>query len=297
MTPGLQQIPMAEYQADPCPAPSLSAGIVDTLTRESPLHAWASHPKLNPEWRPEVDSRFDIGTAAHALLFEGMDNCVIVEADDWRTKVAKETRDAIRATGKLPLLAKHYDAVQEMVMAANRAWAHNDDLKGYALSDGKNEWSIIWQDEQTWCRCRPDHLSKDRRLMIDAKFTDTSANPQMFERQIERMGYDSRAAFYLNGNAATGGPEDALYVYLIQEVKPPYAAAFIGLDPAYMDLGHRKVDTAMAIWRSCMASGNWPGYTNRIHYAAPPAYAIAHWEEQEIRGFEYDPAVLFGGAK
>lgn len=294
---GLQQIPQADYLADPCPVASLSAGIVDTLTRESPLHAWHAHPKLNPEWRPEVDSKFDIGTVAHALLFEGMDNCVIVEADDWRTKAAKETRDSIRASGKIPLLMKHHAAVEEMVMAANRAWAHNDDLAGYALSEGMNEWSIVWLDSgypNFWCRCRPDHLSKDRRLIIDAKFTDASANPQAFERQIDRMGYDSRAAFYLRGNAATGGPEDARYVYLIQEVKPPYAAAFIALDPAYLDLGNRKVDHAIAIWRSCMASGNWPGYQPRIHYAAPPAYALAQQEEQEVRGFEYDPAVLFG---
>jgi len=300
MNPGLQQIPMAEYQADPAPVPSLSAGIVDILTRESPLHAWFAHPKLNPNYQPDVDSKFDIGTAAHALLFEGTDNCVIVEADDWRTKLARETRDAIRASGKLPLLAKHHAAVEAMVSAAFQAWQTNDDLAGYSLHDGMNEWSILWDEggvlnqPALWCRCRPDHLSKDRRLIVDAKFTDTSANPFAFERQIDRMGYDSRAAFYLRGNAATGGPEDARYVYLVQEVKPPYAASFIALDPAYLDLGRRKVENAIAIWRSCMASGKWPGYLNRIHYAAPPAYAIAQQEEQEVRGFEADPAVLFG---
>jgi hypothetical protein len=281
MTSGLQNIPMAEYQADPAPVASLSAGLVDLLIRESPLHAWHAHPKLNPEYQPEVDSRFDIGTAAHALLFEGMDNAVIVEADDWRTKAARETRDAIRAAGKLPLLARHHAAVEEMVMAANRAWAHNDDMAGYSLSEGKNEWSIVWksQPSDVWCRCRPDHLSKDRKLIVDAKFTDLSANPATFERQIDRMGYDSRAAFYLRGNAATGGPEDARYVYLIQETKPPYAASFIALDPAYLDIGARKVERAIAIWRDCMASGKWPGYTNRIHYAAPSAWQL---EEAEM---------------
>ncbi len=109
------------------------------------------------------------------------------------------------------------------------------------------------------------------------------------------MGYDSRAAFYLRGNAATGGPEDARYVYLIQETKPPYAAAFIGLDPAYMELGRRKVEHAIAIWRSCMATGKWPGYPSRIMWAAPPAYAIAQQEEAEMR--EADPSILFGENK
>src|SRR4029077_4574623 len=116
MEPGLQHLRSEAYQADPCPVASLSAGIVDLLIRESPLHAWHAHPKLNPDYQPQVDSRFDIGTAAHALLFEGMDNAVIVEADDWRTKAARETGDAIRAAGKLPLLARHHAAVEEMVM-------------------------------------------------------------------------------------------------------------------------------------------------------------------------------------
>lgn len=283
MKPGLQKISSEEYQSDPCDEPSLSAGIVDSLLRESPLHAWYSHPRLNPNFQPDIDSKFDVGTAAHALLFEGLDNAVIVDSLDWRTKAARETRDAIRAAGKLPLLARHHEAVKVMVEAALRAWEGNADLKGYALADGKNEWSIIWQDGETRCRCRPDHLSADRRLMVDAKFTDMSANPATFERQIDRMGYDSRAAFYLRGNEATGGPEDARYVYLIQETQPPYAAAFIGLDPAYLELGHRKVDHAMAIWRACMASGKWPGYVNRIHYAAPPPWAEAAQEELEIR--------------
>lgn len=301
MTPGLQQIDEAVYHADPCPVASLSAGIVDILTRESPLHAWYASPKLNPDYRDEVDSKFDIGTVAHALFFEGINKMEVFDpaeypnakgggvATGWTNKAIRAARGAARTAGKIPVLLEQAEAIEEMVQAANRAWADNDDLSGYTISDGKNEWSIVWEDtrgntlpngdygvypDAIWCRCKPDHLSADRRLIVDAKFTDLSANPAIFERQIDRMGYDSRAAFYLRGNAATGGPEDARYVYLIQETKPPYAASFIGLDPAYLDLGRRKVEHAIAIWRECMASGKWPGYVNRIHYAAPPAWAL-----------------------
>lgn len=309
MTPGLQNIPEAVYHADPCPVASLSAGIVDVLTRESPLHAWYASPKLNPEYREEVKEEFDIGQAAHALLFEGVNKMEVFDPADypnqkgggfatgWTNKAIREARDAARADGKIPVLKETSIALQAMVSAARQAWEANSDLAGYRLDGGRNEWSIIWQDDGTWFRCKPDHLSADRRLIVDAKFTESSASPAAFERQIDRMGYDSRAAFYLRGNAATGGPEDARYVYLVQEVKPPYAAAFIGLDPAYLDLGHRKVDHASAVWRSCMASGKWSGYLPRIHYAAPPAYAIAQQEETEMRGHEYDPAVMFGGSK
>lgn len=306
MTPGLQRIDSATYQADPAPTPSLSAGLVDILTRESPLHAWTASPRLNPEYREEEDEKFDIGKAGHSLLFEGIDNMEVFEPSDypnakgggvatgWTNKAIRTARDDARARGKIPVLKETSVALRLMVSAARAAWEANDDLKGYGLDDGFNEVSIFWQEKEMWCRCRPDHLSKDRRLIVDAKFTDSSANPWAFERQIDRMGYDSRAAFYLRGNAATGGQEDARYVYLIQEVKPPYAAAFIGLDPSYMDLGRRKIERAINAWRSCMASGKWPGYLNRVHYAAPPAYAIYHEEEAELRSFEYSPEQMWG---
>lgn len=306
--PGLHQIPAEVYHADPLPVASLSAGIVDILTRESPLHAWNASPKLNPHFQPEVDSKFDIGAAAHSLLFEGVDRMAVFDPNDypskqggipkgWTNNAIRAARDAAREAGRIPVLLDDAMALKEMVRAALEAWDSNEDLRGYRLANGKNEWSILWNEGATWCRCKPDHLSEDRRLIVDAKFTDLSANPSVFERQIDRMGYDSRAAFYLRGNAATGGAEDARYVYLIQEVKPPYVASFVALDAAYIDLGKRKVERAIATWRACMVSGKWPGYLNRIHYAAPPSYALVQEEETELRGFEYDPATLFAKEK
>ena len=39
-----------EYHADPCPEPSLSASIAETIWRESPNHARNEHPRLNPNF-------------------------------------------------------------------------------------------------------------------------------------------------------------------------------------------------------------------------------------------------------
>jgi PDDEXK-like domain of unknown function (DUF3799) len=226
----------------------------------------------------------------------------------WTNKAIREARDQVRANGKIPILLETSFAIRSMVDAAIAAWEANTDLKGYTLEGGKNEWSIIWAEGNTdmqdrmlstiWCRCKPDHLSADRKLIVDAKFTDTSANPDAFTRQIDRMAYDSRGAFYLRGNAATGGAEDAKYVYLVQEQKPPYASAFIGLSPAYVELGNAKVREAINIWRDCMASGKWPGYSNRIHWAEPPSWAIAQHEEREAYRPAGDPyEKLFGKDK
>lgn len=286
----------ADYHADATgKPPSLSSSIAAILVTRSPKHAWHAHPRLNPQYQPEEDAKFDRGSAAHELLLGGSDSIVIVEADDWRTKLAREQRDAIRAEGKLPLLARHFADVQKMVEITKLAINSNEDLKGYGLDAGKTEQTLVWQEDGIWCRSRLDWLANDRKLIYDYKSTGASAEPNAWIRTLLGMTGEIQPAFYLRANAATGGPEDARFVFIVQENEPPYAVSFVGMPPAFIDLGARKMAHAISLWRACMTSGQWPGYVNRIHWAEPPAWSMAQWEEQEVRGFEYDPAVLFGG--
>jgi hypothetical protein len=67
------------------------------------------------------------------------------------------------------------------------------------------------------------------------------------------------------------------------------------MPPAFIELGARKIEHAIRLWRECMASGKWPGYPNRIHWAEPPAWAQAQWDEVEMaHGIEYDPGKMWG---
>jgi hypothetical protein len=56
------------YHADPAPAPSLSSSIAKTILHQTPRHAWFEHPRLNPNFEPKDDSKFDLGSVAHELL-------------------------------------------------------------------------------------------------------------------------------------------------------------------------------------------------------------------------------------
>ena len=145
MTPNFYAMPADEYHADPCPQPSLSSSIAQILLRESPRKAWFSHPRLNPQYREEHDGKFDLGTCAHAVLLENdASRITIVEADDWRTKAAKEQRDAARAAGKTPLLARHFADVQAMVEAARKFIAGSEVSEYWPDSD--SELTGIWQE-------------------------------------------------------------------------------------------------------------------------------------------------------
>jgi hypothetical protein len=122
LRPGIHAIPAGRYHADPCSKPSLSASIAKILCEESPLHAWHRHPRLNPDFERVESATFDVGTAAHAMLLEGTDVCIAVDAPDWRTKAAKEQRDAIRQIGRIPLLIEQWDRVNELYDHTARRW-------------------------------------------------------------------------------------------------------------------------------------------------------------------------------
>ena len=267
----------AEYHADPCPTPSLSASIAHVLLSQSPRHAWTAHPRLNPAYAPEESEAFDLGTAAHAYLLEGETGFVIVEAPDWRTKLAREARDLARAEGKTPLLAHRWADVQAMATAAREQLGSHPAPE--PLGGGDPEQTLLWHEGDMWCRARLDWLHEDLRTIDDYKTTATSAHPAVWSRSLFASGYDIQAAMYLRGVKAVFGAT-AEFRFVVQETTPPYALSVIGLDPEALALGAAKVGRAIALWRECVTTNTWPAYPTRTCYAEAPPWAAAQWLER-----------------
>lgn len=283
MNPGLYPSMTAEtYHADPADAPSLSASLARILYAQSPLHAWLAHPRLNPNYVREENEKFDLGTAAHSILLEGDGSrIVIVDAADWRTKAAKEQRDEARAAGKLAFLPDQFARVMEMVGAA-RSFLDTTELAGM-LDTGMPEASMFARHEGIWIRCRSDLIAADRRVILDYKTTDRSANPESWARSsLFSLGYDIQAAANLLLNRLTGGAEDAHFVFLVQECAPPYLCSLVGASPSVVETGRRKFDLAVRVWRECLESREWPGYGTQIAWAEVPAWELARVEEREL---------------
>ena len=279
--PGIYQIGAAEYHRDPVgPAPSLSASIAHILLNQSAWHAWFAHPRLNPAYERQDDERFDLGTAAHAYLLEGESGFAIIQAPDWRTKLAKDARDDARRHGKIPLLADRWGDVQGMMAAASHQLDAHEDVPR-PLANGTPEVTLIWQDDGLWCRARLDWLHHDRRAIDDLKTTEASANPEAWTRSLFGAGHDVQAAFYLRGLRAITG-QDASFRFVVQEAYPPYALSVIALGPEALAIGERKVAYALRLWRDCLARGVWPGYPTQTCYADAPPWEAARWLEQEV---------------
>ena len=273
-----------DYHADPCDSPSLSCGIAKILLAKSPRHAMLSHPRMNPKYRHTDDGRLDLGTVAHDSLLEGGTPRIAVfdpadypnmkgegSAKGWTNKAIKEARDAARAAGKTPILIDDWYQVKAMVDAA-REFVIGSEVAG--CFEWQAESTVIWQEDGIWCRARPDLFSAKDMVIIDYK-TTTDANPEYLTRRVmTQMGYDVQAAFYQRGIRDVYD-NDAQFIFLFQEIEPPYACSLIGLDPGLQAVGEAKVERAITLWSECASRNTWPAYSKQIHWAMAPAWELA----------------------
>ena len=277
-TEGVHDIPLTDYINDPAPEPSLNASIAHTLLTQTPAHARMAHPRLSPQQDREESSRLDLGTIAHGLLLEGDDSrVVVIEADDWRTKAAKDERDAARLEGKLPILVKDFDIVSNMVETAQTTIGQSEVATEFSAAIP--EQTLIWQEADIWLRCRPDKATPDWRVVFDYKTCAGTAHPAVWAKtSMVRYGYDLQAAINLRGVKALGLAKKTTFVFLVQEMEPPYALSIVSLAPSWITLADDKLRVAMSLWKGCTRKNEWPGYPSRVAYVDAPAYAQGEWD-------------------
>lgn len=284
MEPGIYDgVEMHLYQADQCPTPSLSKGMLQRLLTKTPAHAYRVHPRLGnmPEDKDD-DGKLDYGSAAHAMLFEKGLNIVTVAADDWRTKAAREARDAARAEHKFPILERQHEKVATMAGRARKFI--NDSILGGVFEDGACEQSLYWVEEgkdstqtYTWCRARTDLKTNDHSIIVDYKTTKLP-NPAAFCRAMPAMGYDLQEVFYRRGVRKLTGVEADFY-FLVQELSEPFSCYLVQCAPSMREVAESKVKRGMELWRACLGSNNWPAYGPNVYHAEAPAWAVMEEEE------------------
>jgi len=280
--PGIYAIPLTEYIADPCPEPSLSATIANVLITESPIHAYMWHPRLNTQGAREDSEKADIGTIAHGMILENDESrIVVIEAEDWRTKAAKEARDATYAAGGIPVLANNVGPIRKMVERAKSFIAHSELAEAFTPTAGKPEQTLCWQEGDIWLRSRPDWLTNDHRLIIDLKTTAGSAEPMAWMKTMLGNGNDLQAVLGLRGIKTLDPKSRCQFVFWVVEQNPPYASSFVGLSPQFLEMSEHKLERALRLWSDCTMTNCWGGYPSQICWIEPPAYA---WTVEQLKG-------------
>lgn len=280
--PGLYSMLDAEYHRDPCVTPSLSRSVAHILLDQSPWHAMIAHPRLNPHFELEDDSKFDFGSAAHDMLLRGGEVCVTVDADDYKTKAARTARAEALADGFIPVLAKHAPQLQAMVTACHEQLRLFPEAENFFDVSGTFEGAIFWQERDVWCRVKFDWMSASHAWLVDYKSTKASANPAIWGSSVFREGYDIQHALYRRAvHSLTGKTPE--FRFVVQESEPPFAVSVVGLSPDAAEHADHKLDLALDAWAVCMKTGVWPGYPTHTCFVDVPPWVDKRWIERSSR--------------
>lgn len=280
----------------------------DAVVRDLPHDAYLAHPALSASGakvlvqpggparfrherdhgRPPKDA-FDVGHAAHDAVLGTGPELVIVDATDWRTNAAKEARDLARAAGKVPILPKTAEQVADMATALRQ---HPTASRLLHPTTGEAEVSLFWRDEAYGVdrRGRVDWLRRpaaDGRLILADYKTCESAAPAAIGRAVINFGYYQQAAWYRDLIVGLGLGKSAPFLFVFQEVAPPYFVHVVELDGDLLAMGADRNREALQIFARCTAAGEWPGYNDHgITTVTAPTWALRQHELEQQYGDE-----------
>lgn len=279
--PGVYQLDDDTYHADPVKGGSLSCTWARKLLPPScPAKFFYERAHPTPATR-----EMEFGKAAHQQVLGVGPRIEVIDASDWRSSTVRGEADDMRAEGVLPLLAKEYKIVKEMV-AALRA-----DRYAAALLNpehGKPEQSLFWVDAESgvWRRARFDWLRNRapdgrRTIFCDYK-TAKSACPDDIEKAILNYGYHQQVPWYLDGAIALdlAAADEVEMVLIVQEKTPPYVVQVAQIAHSSLRIGRELNRRAIDIYQQCTTAGYWPGYSDEIAHVTLPPWAENRFTEE-----------------
>jgi hypothetical protein len=253
---------------------AVSKSHLDQVAR-SPLHYWARY--LDPNRVvPEPTPAMAIGSAVHTHVLEldQWDARYVSAPDgiDRRTKAGKAEWEAFTtaATGRTVLPKADADLVMRM---AHSVFSHPAAAMLLALP-GKAETTHMWTDAATGlqCKCRPDWLTDDGRLLVDLKTTEDAGRG--FAKSIAQWRYHVQASWYLDGIEQATGTRPEQFLFLCVEKKAPYAVAVYAADAEMIAAGAQTAARDLDVLATCKAAGAWPGYSDQIEPISLPPWML-----------------------
>jgi hypothetical protein len=259
----------AEYMADPCETPSLSASIAKRIIHQSPLHAWQYHPRLGGT-RSNATAEQDTGTLLHALLLnQPMEGFAIAPFSDFRKNIAKEWRDAAESMGKIVVKEDEFAEAKRLADSIRHQCSERG-IEFSGESEVKVEWTESTSDGPVLCRGMMDRLLPKR--ILDLK-SCARADLQSCAQAVVRYGYDIQGAAYRSASKALLGVSRP-FVLVFFEKEPPYAVTPVTLNGQFENLGEVKWERACRTWARCLRENVWPGYVSEVTPIEAPPWAL-----------------------
>lgn len=260
----------------PSPPRVLSYSTAKMLVQRSPLHAKLRKDRQLDEEDTEAQREDkETGNIVHAMLLGTGKRIVTIDADSYRTKAAKEARDAARTAGDVPVLA-HKERIYTAIAARIRRRAEE---VGVTL-DGHPELGARWHEEArdgtpVECWGALDLWQPKRGTIVDVK-TCRSAHPDACRSAILKLGYDIQGAAYVSAveKIHPEGAGRVRYLILFCELGTG-AVTPVELAGDFMALGRMRWQRAVNLWARCLRDDHWPGYVAQPVALSPPEWALA----------------------
>lgn len=254
--------------------------------KRSPKHFWAKH--IDPEKVPqnETDSMM-LGSLFHCLLLEKdcfNDRYILAPHLDKRTKEYKKWCEDNERELELKEVVSlsDYRTANKMVCSLKSKKI----IQLMFSMKGLIEKEFYWEDSITGvpCKMKLDFFIEPCQelpngAIIDCKSTQ-DASQDAFSKSIEKYGYYNQQAFYCEGIKTIYNLSDHPDFYFIAvEKESPYESGIFKGDDVIMDIGITENRRLLQLYKECLISDNWYGYTGEVQTISLPTWAInKHYE-------------------
>lgn len=206
-----------------------------------------------------------IGTALH---------CSILEPDrfnyDYLVWIGGDKRGKVWDAFQEEVPGKKIMKPDEMKLVMgmrNAVLSYSEFPLAAAIDRGQSEFSIKWTDPETGLRCKSRFDSVSDYAILDLKKTQ-DARPEKFIRSCVELNYDLQAAMYTEGCKQALGKSVPFYFIAVEE-DAPHGVWVHEAGASLLESGMEKYRRALALYKRCLDTGEWPGY------ALP--YSVLEW--------------------
>ncbi len=260
--------------------PGFSQSIANELLSKSPLHAFHKRKRhlADPTTDPDHSRAREMGTVIHKLILGSTVGYLEHDADDWRTKAAKDFRADCESKGITPILRPDLERCR---MSANAVREQLLEVFGIEL-DGLSERAIFWERHSLQCKAKLDHVRADEVTILDIK-SGEDANPKRLIRRILECGYHVQAAAYVEA-LEYDAPRLAGHIRFIDvfiETSGLTMCTPVEIAGSLLELGSRQWDKACRRWQASQQAAQYDGYTTRVLQPPAPEWALKEEMQDE----------------
>jgi len=261
--------------------PKLSPSIAKKLLDGTPLAAWCDHRLLGNLRKPMTDGQ-RAGILAHAAILGDSEDVAVLPFDAFRSKDAKEARDAAIEEGKIPVTEKAWTEITENTPQIRQSLENSGVVFGGAV-----EQKLSWEEDGVLCTGVLDHW--DGKVLVDEiKSGPAIPTREYCERHLVQSHSHLQDPAYRNAVASEidCDPEEITVRFAFVQTQAPFACYVQPLSGAAREYAAIRWRRAVDIWRRCLSTGDWYGPSAEDMPFDVPVWALKR--EMEMEAYDAD---------